>query len=330
MFKSLIATCLLTFSCSGIKPQQVPQEENNEMTLNVPMLANSNLGNVLQGGYVMRQECDWDYVVSNYSTFVYDFDLTDNNIFCYLYNGTYNHYELIDNYLEFTCLSQTRNVSFNVSYEYGQSAVSWNRGYLYQDLDNCDTQTKYAYLYFVQPYYIAEDNVFSLFNYVFVQSGNDYFVNYTGWYTFSEQPNFSSTFYVFGSLMGNNNLYQRMFVSSTGYISFSNPSDYEDVVVYNNGGFQKVNNRDVIRQVYFTGVLIPSTTYSSLSNMGVFNYVPNSTQYTFGEMIFNIMDAPIYFLTNLFSFELFGVEFYVAFFSIVSVVLICFVLRKII
>ena len=77
--------------------------------------------------------------------------------------------------------------------------------------------------------------------------------------------------------------------------------------------------------------MIPRTMHNTLLNYGVFQFVPSDVHnYTFGELIFNIMDAPIYFLKSLFSFQLFGETFYVAFMSVLTIMLICFVVRKLI
>ena len=81
MFKSIVATCLLTFSCSGA-PKQKVQEESPR--LEEPYRANGG-SNYLYGAYCLAEdEINFDNLnsLSSYATF-YQFD---SSIVCSVYN----------------------------------------------------------------------------------------------------------------------------------------------------------------------------------------------------------------------------------------------------
>ena len=75
---------------------------------------------------------------------------------------------------------------------------------------------------------------------------------------------------------------------------------------------------------------MPIEIYNQMLGNGTFAFVPSAEQSDLKSLIFAIVDAPIKMLTDLMDVELLGTNFFVAFMGIVSVVLICFIVRKII
>lgn len=72
-------------------------------------------------------------------------------------------------------------------------------------------------------------------------------------------------------------------------------------------------------------------TYNELSQIGVFSYV-RDTQYDdtdFHDLLFTIMDTPIYFFSRLFDFQFFGVNLYIALSGLITLAIVVIIIRKI-
>ena len=89
MFKSLLATCLLIFSCSGA-PRQEVQENNdfNTTILTEPQRLNQNV-NFLQGSYCLRDTIDWDTYNDFFESYSYSYVYDIQNGLKILYHA--NH-----------------------------------------------------------------------------------------------------------------------------------------------------------------------------------------------------------------------------------------------
>lgn len=186
-------------------------------------------------------------------------------------------------------------------------------------------------VYFNRPYYLDRSTK-NRWDMYFTHEGNSYCNVYTGWYTMNNSyiaP--IRNFQIFGNFIVNNNLYTSLqyTTDSGGYLEAHlddfNNDFYSSIYIWRYNQYQ-INDK----LIYFTEVMIPQTTMINLRANGVFGYAYEPVNYTFGEMIFNIIDAPIYMLSQLFSFTLFGIEFYIAFIGIVTIILICFIVRKIV
>lgn len=191
---------------------------------------------------------------------------------------------------------------------------------LYTDFSDVSYDLRRIVVYFPHEIYVTK-NAYNVWCSFFTQKGNNFVTMYNGYYT---QSNFDidNDYSVYGSMFINNNLYNEYSVfdnSSWGELN----DDYRTYIV--NNGMLEGDNR-----ILFNNVLIPIEIYDYMSVNGVFAYTYEPVNYTFGELIFNIIDAPIYMLSQLFSFTLFGIEFYIAFIGIVTIILICFIVRKIV
>lgn len=174
-------------------------------------------------------------------------------------------------------------------------------------------------LFFPTPYNVTE-NAYKIFNAIYTSEGNDFVTNYSGWYTITN-TNVSLWYNINGFFIVDNNSYNNIYYR-----------DYNCTAYLDTDVLTVVDNKKLMvsSAILFNNVLIARYQRDELIRGGVFNYVYEPVEYTFGEMIFSVVDAPIYMLSQLFSFELFDIQFYVAFMGIVTVVLICFVLKKII
>lgn len=213
------------------------------------------------------------------------------------------------------------NIVFYLS-GYGSLSISIYNGDYVDDLGNNQDLTVFF------PTEVSLNDVsLQIFNSFFNGNGNSLVTSYTGWYSIIN-PSYDIDSYldVEGFFIVDNNLYNHLhFAYENAYTQLYSKGTFSSPLhIIFNGQLQTKNF------IYFDNVMLNGTARAKLSSKGTFNYFYEPVQYTFGEMIFSVMDAPIYMLSQLFSFELLGIQFYVAFMGVVTIVLICFVLKKII
>lgn len=318
MIKEIIATALFS---SAIGTNILPKK-----------LANTN---VLEGAYCLRNNIDdnsFDYDDTTYDFYI---DQTQNiYIYFYIDNSNYYTYRISE-------IMQFKMVDSDPSYfefSFSQSDITrqyWFRYYFgggnNEGTTSGNIEPYRTIVYFNRPYYLDRDTKHRWDMY-FTHEGNSYCSVYTGWYTMNN--NYIApirNYQIFGNFIVNNNLYTSLQYTSDRGGAFEallddfNNDFYSSIYIWRDNQYQ-INDK----LIYFTDVMIPQTTMINLRANGVFAYAYEPVNYTFGEMIFNIIDAPIYMLSQLFSFTLFGIEFYIAFIGIVTIILICFIVRKIV
>lgn len=90
-----------------------------------------------------------------------------------------------------------------------------------------------------------------------------------------------------------------------------------------NGTYNNIGN------IHITG-LLPKYVRNALESYGIFQYVNDTPPTTWYEMILSTMDAPIYYLRQLLSFELFGINLFIAFSGLMTLLVVIFVIKKVI
>lgn len=250
------------------------------------------------------------------------------DIRCYLYedNAGYGNYVTVRHIdLGVGGDSYELYISVGEDYVYIDSSFNNDEGVLYFSSD----RYRYFTLYVPTPTYLS-DTALMYFKCFFTGTGNNYVTYYDGYYNLGAYPlNNTGTngYNVYGNFIIDNNVYTEMtfdYGNNDKIIAYGqgNPSGY---VVYENNAYKTAN-----RNVLIQNTLLPYPIRAYLSNSGTFTYVPPTTTNDFADLIFSVMDAPVYYLTSLFSFELFGIQFYIAFMSIVTLLLIVAVVRKVI
>lgn len=169
-----------------------------------------------------------------------------------------------------------------------------------------------------------------IINALYNHTGNAFVTTYDGYYNTMNRP--LTTFNVMGMLVIDNNIYVNLTNNNIGQTedSYWYQSTYHD---YTNNLWQvKVfTEKTNLTNLYFSNTMMTIESYQRLQQYGTFAYVQPAVQdYTFGEFFFSIMDAPIYYLTSLFSFELFGVNLYVALASLVTMAILIIVIKKVV
>lgn len=274
----------------------------------------------LYGAYCYRNHFDDTFIQDSDLIYTYiDYNTTD-------YVGKVNFYEDSDSHIynttirTFEIIKQTNHYQVHLF----DGDISLNQDIYYGDyVSDLHEDSASLVLFFPQPLNVSA-NGYKLFNCFFTNEGNDFVTSYSGWYTFTN-TNLSFNYSINGFFTVNNNLYNNL--EYIGYNCTANLyglDTFSQLLVIDNKVLQVDNS------ILLNNVLIPYYTRDTMTTCGVFAYVYEPVEYTFGDMVFSVMDAPVYMLSQLFSFELFGLQFYVAFMGIVTVVLICFVLKKII
>lgn len=286
---------------------------------------NSASSTSLYGGYCLREYFNQmpsvttaEYTIYNYQSY------TDNapDIKQYIVNEYDNTY-FWSTTRTFTLETYIYNNVQHFGIYLSDSEYVIESGWIFgTDLSDLDTDLNNLIIYFTERFYL-EKNAYNLFMCMFTQEGNAEVVNYNGYYSFLNNLNgVNENWYLYGHITANNNLYN--------YICYIEGDSWANL----NGEYQEdiVDNYKLIgsRLVLMNNVLIPKAMQQMMLNTGAFTYVYEPVQYTFADMIFNVVDAPIYMLSQLFSFKLFGVELYVAFTGVLTLLLMMFLVRKMI
>lgn len=267
---------------------------------------------------------------------------------CYCYRDHFDSEILRDVHIDYTFVDYLHTdvqvmVSFDDSYPYTTTLRTFEISYVtdYYHIDMYDGEYNldedihyldYLYdlnlsshelvLYFYEPFNVTYD-AYNVFNALFTDNGNEWVTNYSGWYTLTSYTT-TVNFNVNGFFTCDNNFYNHLAYYSTTLQA--------DLYGYNDS-LTIINDRKFVAKssnILINNTLIADYNRTEMLKCGVFAYVYEPVEYTFGDVIFSVVDAPVYMLSQLFSFELFGLQFYVAFMGIVTIVLICFILKKII
>lgn len=193
-------------------------------------------------------------------------------------------------------------------------------------LSSYSTYWKNLVIYFEGSYFIA-DSSYSMFLSLFTPSGNSYVRYYVGYYSYATNLlSSNSEFILYGSFLVNNSLYNYFYRNNGNSFAMNYLAAGENnrVDIVTSGNLQVANN------FYLDGVLIPTDVYTQMTNVGVFGYQRDNSfdNTTFKDLLFSIMDTPIYFMTRLLSFELFGVNMFVAFTGLLTICVILVLIRK--
>lgn len=271
------------------------------------------------GAYNFRDTIYSDLLVDNNLTpqdLEEEFSFLDSNIYVYNYtNGLYVNYDKLeieyngaDSYWSLTfSLASTIYTTFNLN--------------LHDVLTNQSNNVKNFTIYFPK-YYYYDNETSNIFNFFFTKELNQYHEYYTGYYTFNSNPN--GGFYLLGNISANNNLFN-LLEYETNTIKFSYVPG--DVIFYQLYGNSKWNSS---RSIYMSGVVIPQSLKAYMDERGVFAYIPQTELSDFQDLFFSIADTPIYYLTTWFDFSLLGFNVGLAITSLLTLLLIIFILRKLI
>lgn len=331
MLKEIIATCLLSGSISA-KPLSVTVKTHindvSETTYDGGILN-------VYGAYNFRESFTGLTLPFEYHAATYIFeDVSDTG------GGPY--------YKQVVPFSKNDNTSdrlflykLNVEYDDGYTVFDF---YCYngqEDLfqfttyyvDTLDNVSLKALMFNVSSsfYFSGDDGL--LFNYYFTQEDNSYVVSYDGYFCFNNNvQSIPSKFCVLGSIMFNNEI-------SYGLTNYAYSSGQFGLLQYDLENYVfdyklyefPLNKKYVIDNNFlFNGVKMSTATRTTLNQYGFFGYVRNNNydNTDFHDMIFTLMDSPIYMISRLLNFELFGLNMFIALAGFLTICAILFLIRK--
>lgn len=317
MFKTIIATCLLTFSCSsGSLKVETPKRALNQTTIT--------------GNYCWQTDFDFDdYEYAVDDTIYLD---TDFENLCPFYFGDENGMVYL-HHIYFDCSSEGFFVDFQwfTTTSTTLNSKSFN---VYTGNDWTDTGYPELHFYLFNQYYLDVD-MFDTFNHLFSHEANPSIYTYNGYYTINRQSTLTNNIGVTGYIIFDNIIYFNMYHyrdNLFNYIAFQKANNYVDV---NGQSTPKVVSQStpmgttVQAQIYFNGVMMSQRSKERLNAVGVFNYVADHNNEGFYDLMYSVVDSPIRFLMSLMSFDLLGVSFFYAFIGLVTLIVLVAVIKKV-
>lgn len=333
MFKEIIATCLITFSCSS----KSLYKDNKQ---------NAYVGDsyCCSGAYCLKDEYDFN-AVREYMIFwqLSTLDLqiqTTNRNDLTVFGGMYDD-EMYTHDLETLKIHFTNSLSYikcdilmdSSREEWSASLENVHGG---ETIDDWTEEGEFTYtapnlvISFNIEWYLTGNDI-EIFNSLFTKEGNRYVRAYNGYYHFnngnwhnnneydfyySYGAYFMFQSYIFNTLSYNSDMVQFVYLSKDNTVqSYVRP--------YDHGTYTDVGN------VIVNG-LLPQRVRQWMNSNGVFQYVQPDNDSTWYEMILATMDAPIYYLKQLLGFELFGMNLFIAFSSLLTLVIIIAIIKKVI
>lgn len=329
MFKSLIATALLSFSV-GAKSIDHQEAATSSQTIYV------------NGSYNFQQIYDFDNDDFDLSDFniVFD-DISDfksySNPISYYDNNTSHFYYLSS--INFNTNTGDRGLmilTFNIYDVYSTDSFSvriYDGDYVY------DVDSDYAdmIINFRNTYILTGDEA-KLFNIFFTKEDNDLTTTYNGYYSFNNNiSSINNWYFISGAFSFNNRVYNIFtnkgdgVVGSSPYAICGSYFNIEQQQYYMQSfGLPFDRNYVSSNNVLMSNAKMSKASYNILTNYGVFAYQHESTydDADWKDLLFSVVDSPIYMISRLLNFELFGINLYIALAGLLTIVIIVFCVRK--
>lgn len=214
-------------------------------------------------------------------------------------------------------------VDFNVDQNVYLSSVSSQFSYLYELLFELHEDVGLS----------REESM--IFDFFFTHDNNSFITSYNGYYTWGNATRYIQPVTCFGSSLFGSSLYydlitpdqngstswDTVYYLSVDYIS----NDYTVYVL--DGTALPLQNYN---KSWLVNWKMSYDTKTKLELYGVFQYVPDHTydDVTFKDFFFSIVDTPVYFVSSILSFELFGVNLFIALSGLLTLCVILVLIKK--
>lgn len=308
MFFPIIG-CFLTLlsPIQSVTPQQQP--------------ANSNQ---FFGAYNFREVNYYQYLTQYYPTSTpedFNFSKLDAEVYdeidiYYSTDRTYQQYHEFD--IEFSGY----NSAFEFSFAIGGGSPKTFLLYYDRPFSEQPQNAQYFTIYFSRYTYL-ETGVANIFNFFFTKQVNSHHEYYTGFYTFNNNVN--GFYQLYGNVSANNVMFNYLSYNYNNDINFYYQQEGLSTISYT---LYQSSTWNASRSVYFSSVLIPSDLRLYMEARGVFAYVPQTELSDLQDLFFALADTPIYYLTTWFNFDLLGFNFGIAIISLLSLLLVLFIIKK--
>lgn len=178
----------------------------------------------------------------------------------------------------------------------------------------------------------------TLFQTLFTTEDNQYFTRYSGYYTWLPRASFNAPFTAFGTDLYSGDLFYDFYVNggqSSPYSTFamaqSDLSD-DDLVTYGAYRYSDVvldSNLASKESRFLVDWKLSLQSKTNLETYGTFSYVRDTTydDATFQDLLFSIMDSPFYMISRFLNWQLFGVNLFVAFTGLLTLVVILVLIK---
>lgn len=325
MIKTLFATALLSFSV-GAKSIDHREAATNQATY-------------VNGSYNFKDSFDFDtdeFDLSDYEIVFEDIGSVKSylNPMSFIDGGGHFYYVYKINFN--TNSPNTIALTFYYYDVHSSSSFSFSVGNG-DNITGLDTDYNDLIINFRQTYILAGDEA-KLFNYVFTKEDNVLTTTYNGYYSFSNNlSSINSWFFISGAISFNNRVYN-VFTNKGDGVVGSSPSavcgSYFNIQQnqYYMQSFGLPFDRNYVssNNVLMSNAKMSKSSYNVLSNAGVFAY-QHDTSYDdsdWKDLLFSVMDSPIYMISRLLNFEIFGINLYIALAGLLTIVVIVFCVRK--
>lgn len=327
MIKSLLATFLIASSINLNTPKKTEPYRANETNIN------------LYGSYNFKDE--FISTGANIPTNSYEiiFEDISNNEFKKIVPYYQDYYYI--NWIYKISFDYDGSTCLTTFYCYHENGSTY---YFSAEMENGDNIDAYLFnnstygkttIFNLQESYIIHGDTAKVFNLIFTKDDNVYTTTYTGYYNFNNGLDdlLNYDFGTFGTITFNNKMYKYMYDKAFEYrgrVYFNGYSVEDNAYVDTYYVFPFNDNEIVSANMMLTGCKMSIHSRQILEQIGTFSYI-RDTRYNntdFGDLLFSIMDSPVYFLQSLLGFELLGVNLFIAFTSLLTLVVILVLIRK--
>ena len=336
MIKTLFATALLSFSVGS---QSLDHQEATTPTNRITINGSYNFKDVIDD-LTRIHDGVYDIVFENYVDGV-----SQNLQIVPIHRSSEASTIWYCDSIQFDKDDYHIDVTFRVyNYAYAHGVV-WS--YSIDSLDDISnlSSSDFDLIFEVRQSYVLLDETALLFNALFTQEDNVYTTTYNGYYSFRNNiSTMNYKFAVFGYYAFNQQTYSFMFnygdgvhtdTSSGVYMSYY--ALFNDSGTYYYEGFAiesysfPLNTSSIKNsQILFNNVKMSKTSYTRLSSYGVFAYVRDTTydDADWQDLLFSVMDSPIYMINRLLSFEIFGLNLFVALAGLLTICALLVLIKR--
>lgn len=347
MLKELVATALLSGSI-GLKsnvPVTVPYHDLTRSAVDY-----ERSPTIVQGVYNFRDFFNYTEFLAYANSHGYDDDISSTVQFDHVSSGgmpvdrfntplsysgtTYYLYKLDLAYspndyilVTFYCYNGSQGADLEFTFE------------LYEDTYLSSFISTYSYLQELL-FEFHEDVGFTreegmIFDFFFTRDNNSFITTYNGYFTWSSLTSYNRPVTCFGtSLFGSSMYYDLVTPQQNGATSWDNAYYFSvDFSTYEYSRFILEGSQFPLQNYNKTWLVnwkMSNNTKSKLELYGVFQYVPDHTydDVTFKDFFFSIVDTPVYFVSSILSFELFGVNLFIALSGLLTICVILVLIKK--
>lgn len=319
MIKELVATLLLSGSIGAKAPIQPKRASDVSYTIN--------------GVYNFKET--WDWTKLGYQSYSFSIEFENSNDLAYTTPITFNNdYASPNYYLKSISFNAYDIIDVDIDFDYYDSNLTdYTTGITIERGESFQEFSISAMMFYCHRSIILHGDDAIIFSNIFTTEDNSLVTSYTGYYSFvTNQTGLPNQFFVYGSCLFNNQMY-------FGFTSHGVDSSHVNFYYYDVNEFYytmrsytlplvggEISNRNIL----CTNCKMSVADKTKLSNIGIFSYVRDSSydDTDFKDLMFSVMDSPIYMLSRLLGFELFGVNLYIALASLLTIVALLVLIRK--